>query len=238
MSVRNRVFIGILLIYALGVAFLLYRIVGDLDTRYRESAEESLVETAHLLASLTERESMNDTIPAETLRTAFRSLYARQLDAQIYALHKTRVELRAYVTDRAGRVVFDSLGQAEGRDYSQWRDVKLALQGNYGARSTRDIPSDPRTSVMYVAAPIYRNGEVIGVATVGKPVESFGEFVETSRRNIIVVGVGSLIAVLVLVVIVSVWLVRPFAFFTDYMRYVRRQRTVNFARLARRIVRL
>ena len=62
MSTRNRVFLGILLIYVLGVAFLLYRIVADLDTRYRESAEESLVETAHLLASLIERDVQDGTI--------------------------------------------------------------------------------------------------------------------------------------------------------------------------------
>lgn len=234
MSTRNRVFIGILLIYVLGVAFLIYRIVDDLDTRYRESAEESLVETSHLLASLIERDVQNGVIRAETLGPAFRSLYTRRFDTRIYALHKTRVELRAYVTDRSGRVLFDSLGRAEGQDYSEWRDVRRALAGEYGARTTRDIADDPRTSVMYVAAPIYGQGDIIGAVTIGKPVQSFGQFVEASRRKIITVGVGSLIAIIVLVVIVSVWLVRPFTFVTDYVQYVRRQRTLNLPRLGRR----
>ncbi|MFL6624769.1 MAG: two-component system sensor histidine kinase CreC [Sulfurifustis sp.] len=236
MSTRNRVFVGILLIYALGVAFLLYRIVADLDTRYRESAEESLVETSHLLASLIEREVDDRSIRADRLRPAFQALYARRFDTQIYALHKTRVELRVYVTDAHGRVVFDSTGRAEGADYSSWRDVRFALAGGYGARTTRDIPDDPRTSVMYVAAPIYAHGAIIGAATVGKPVQSFGQFVEASRRKIIAIGVGSLAAVMVLALIVSVWLVRPFALVADYVRYVRRQRTLNFRRLGRRAV--
>lgn len=234
MSARNRVFVGILLIYALGVAFLLYRIVADLDTRYRESAEESLVETSHLLASLIERDVDDRTIRPDRLRPAFQALYARRFDTQIYALHKTHVELRVYVTDARGRVVFDSTGRAEGADYSGWRDVRFALAGGYGARTTRDVPDDPRTSVMYVAAPIYANGSIVGEVTVGKPVQSFGQFVEASRRKIIAIGVGSLAAVMMLAIIVSVWLVRPFALVTDYVRYVRRQRSWNVRRLGRR----
>lgn len=234
MSTRNRVFIGILLIYVLGVAFLLYRIVADLDTRYRESAEESLVETSHLLATLIEGNVRDGKVRVESLKPAFQALYARHFDTQIYALHKTRVQLRAYVTDAGGRVLFDSLGRVQGQDYSHWRDVKLTLEGKYGARTTRDDPDDPRTSVMYVAAPIYAQKRIIGVATVGKPVRSFGQFVEASRRNIISLGIGSLVAILVLVVIVSVWLVRPFTFATDYMQYVRRQKTLNLRRLGRR----
>jgi two-component system, OmpR family, sensor histidine kinase CreC len=235
MSTRNRVFIGILLIYVFGVAFLLYRIVADLDTRYRESAEESLVETSHLLATLIERDVRDGKVHAETLEPAFKALYARQFDTQIYALHKTRVQLRAYVTDAKGRVLFDSLGRAApGEDYLHWRDVNLTLQGEYGARTTRDVPDDRSTSVMYVAAPIYAQHQIIGVATVGKPVRSFGQFVEASRRNIISLGIGSLVAILLLAVIVSVWLVRPFTFATDYVRYVRRQKTLNLRRLGRR----
>lgn len=234
MSTRNRVFLGILAIYVLGVAFLLYRIVADLDTRYRESAEESLVDTAHLMASLIERDVHGDTIDTTALGPAFRALYARRLDVHIYALHKTRVALRAYVTDRHGRVLYDSLGHATGADYSGWRDVKHALAGEYGARTTRDVPDDPRTSVMYVAAPIYGRGGIVGAVTVGKPVESFGQFVDAARRQILAAGVGSLVAVIVLAIIVSAWLVRPFAFFAEYLRYVRRQRSLNLRRLGRR----
>jgi two-component system sensor histidine kinase CreC len=233
MSTRNRVFVGILLIYVLGVVFLLYRIIADLDPRYRESAEESLVETSHLLASFIERDLVKGAIRPERLRPVFRALYAREFEAQIYALQKTRVELRVYVTDRKGRLVFDSTGQAEGEDYSTWRDVQLTLQGKYGARTTRDVPDDPRTSVMYVAAPIQYKNRIVGVVTVGKPVQSFGQFVETSRQKIVEVGVVSVLAVLVLAIIVSVWLVRPFAFVTNFIHYVRTQRKLSLSRFGR-----
>lgn len=234
MSKRTRIFIGILLIYAAGIAFMLYRVVADIDPRYRESAEESLVETSHLLASLVEQNLQAGAIDTARLEPLFKSLYARQFVSQIYSVTKTRVEMRAYITDRQGRVLFDSTGKALGADFSQWRDVSYTLRGQYGARTTPDVENDPSTSVMYVGAPIVWQGGVIGVATVGKPVTSFGQFVSAAREKTLYVGLVSVLAVLLLAVIVSVWLVRPFGLIADYVRYVRAQRSLSFPRLGRR----
>ena len=233
-SKRTRIFIGILLAYAFGVGVLMYRLLGDIDPRYRESAEESLVETAHLMAATIESASPDGALNAEGLRPVFQSLYARRFKANIYGFEKTRVELRVAVVDRAGRVVFDSQSRHEGEDFSQWRDVKRALNGEYGARATPDIDSDARTSVMYVAAPIRQRNKIIGAVSVGKPMQSFGQFVEAARRKTLLVGATSVVAVLLLVVIVSVWLVRPFGLIADYVRYVRAQRSFSLPRLGRR----
>ena len=151
---RNRIFVGVLVAYALGVAFLMYRQLGDIDPRYRESAEESLVETANLMAALIETDSRRRRLRVDGLEPVFRSLYARRFSADIYGVEKTRVELRMTVVDRWGTVVFDSRGAELGADHSQWHDVFLALHGKYGARTTADVEGDPRTSVMYVAVPI------------------------------------------------------------------------------------
>ncbi|MET0352173.1 MAG: two-component system sensor histidine kinase CreC [Rhizobacter sp.] len=234
MSKRTRIFIGILLAYALGVGWLMYRQLEDIDPRYRESAEESLVETAQLMATLVEHQSVDGTLQSEALGPLFQALYARRFEADIFGFIKTRVELRATVTDRDGRVVFDSLGRETGKDHSQWRDVRLALQGDYGARSTPDIVGDHRTTVMYVAAPIRVNDRILGVVSVGKPVQSFGQFVEAARRKTVLVGVTSAAAVLLFAVIVSLWLVRPFGVIADYVRYVRSQRSFSLPRLGRR----
>jgi two-component system, OmpR family, sensor histidine kinase CreC len=234
MTKRNRIFIGILLIYAVGIAFMLYRVLADLDPRYRESAEESLVETAQLMASLVEQDVRAGAIDAARLEPLFKSVYARRFEAQIFSLTKRRVELRVYVTDRTGRVLFDSLGQVTGADFSRWRDVRLALQGEYGARTTPDIEDDPRTSVMYVGAPVRWNNDIVGAVSVGKPVQSFGQFVEAARRKTLYVGLVSVAGVLLLALIVSVWLVRPFGLIADYVRYVRAQRRFSLPRLGRR----
>jgi two-component system sensor histidine kinase CreC len=102
-SKRNRIFLGILLIYAAGIAFLLYRVLADLDPRYRESAEESLVETAQVMASLVEQDVRDGAIDTARLEPLFKSVYARQFEARIFSMTKQRVELRLYVTDRRAR---------------------------------------------------------------------------------------------------------------------------------------
>ncbi|MEO8056916.1 MAG: two-component system sensor histidine kinase CreC [Burkholderiales bacterium] len=238
MSKRTRIFIGILLAYALGVGVLMYRQLGDIDPRYRESAEESLVETAQLLAVLVEGASHDGALQTETLGPLFQSLYARRFTADIFGLEKTRVELRLTVVDRTGQVVFDSMNRHLGADHSQWHDIHLALQGEYGARTSRDVDGDPKTSVMFVAAPVRDRAaggdRIIGAVSVGKPVQSFGQFVEAARRKTLLVGATSVVAVLLLAVILSVWLVRPFGLIADYVRYVRAQRSISLPRLGRR----
>jgi len=233
-SKRNRIFIGILLIYSAGIAFVLYRVLADLDPRYRESAEESLVESAQVMASLVEQDVQGGAIDVSRLQPLFRSVYARQFQAQIFSVTKNRVDLRVYVTDRNGRVLFDSLGQVAGADFSQWRDVALALKGEYGARTTPDVVADPDTSVMYVGAPVRWNSTIVGAVSVGKPVQSFGQFVEAARRKTLYVGAVAAVSVVLLALIMSVWLVRPFGLIADYVRYVRSQRRLSLPRLGRR----
>ncbi len=252
MTKRTRIFIGILVAYALGVALLMYRQLGDIDPRYRESAEDSLVDVAQLMASLVENASPGGELRTDALGPMFRSLYARRFSADIYGVEKTRVELRMTVVDRQGTVVFDSRAAAAtatasagaapsqvGADHSRWHDIYLALRGRYGARTTPDVEGDPRSSVMYVAAPIRDSsaggaGEIIGVVSVGKPVQSFGQYVEAARRKTLELGATSVVAVLLLVVILSVWLVRPFGVIADYVRYVRAERSFSLPRLGRR----
>ncbi len=193
-----------------------------------------MVETAQLLAAIIESHSSDGVLRAEELQPVFDALYAKRFSADIYGVEKSRVELRLSVVDRAGRVAFDSLGSKVGQDHSQWRDVRLALQGQYGARATPDVPGDPKSSVMFVAAPVRVNDRIIGAVSVGKPVQSFGQFIDAARRKTLIVGATSVVAVLLLVVILSVWLVRPFGVIADYVRYVRAQRSFSLPRLGRR----
>jgi two-component system sensor histidine kinase CreC len=233
MSKRSRIFIAILLVYAAGTAFLLYRVLADLDPRYRESAEESLVETSQLLASLVEQDVRNGAIDVARLQPLFASVYARRFDARIFDVSKQQVELRMVVTDRQGRVLFDSLGRETGGDWSQWREVVLALRGSYGARTSAEAPERTQSSVMYVAAPVRAGGAIVGAVSIGKPTRSFGQFVEEARRKTLYVGVLSAVGVALLALLVSIWVVRPLGLLTDFARYVRSQRRLHPASLAR-----
>jgi two-component system sensor histidine kinase CreC len=199
------------------------------------------------MASLIEQDVRDGAIDVARLEPLFKSLYARQFNAQIFSLAKTRIELRAYVTDRNGWVLFDSTGQSDGEDFSKWRDVRMTLDGLYGARTSPDVLGDGTTSVMYVGAPIRwvgqgssggGNGEIIGVVTLGKPVQSFGQFVEAAREKTLYVGIVSVVSVLLLAVAVSVWLVRPFGIITDFLRYVRTQKRLSLSRMTRHALNL
>ena len=221
MSRRTRIFLALIAVYAIGMAALLYQLLADLDPRYRESAEEGLIETAQLMATVIEQDVEFGALPTDRIGGIFRDLYARRFSAQVYQLHKTRVDLRSYVTNRHGVVVYDSTGRALGQDFSRLRDVRLTLLGEYGARTTRDVPSDATSTVMYVGAPIRWNGEIVGVVTLGKPVQSFGQFVAAARKNVIFVGLVSGLSVLMLALVLSFLLIRPLGITSDLFAALR-----------------
>jgi hypothetical protein len=65
--------------------------------------------------------------------------------------------------------------QRSGRFDLAILDVSRTLKGEYGARTTREA-ADQNSSVMYVAAPILRDDAIVGVVSVGKPIQSFQSF--------------------------------------------------------------
>ncbi|MGZ8227778.1 MAG: two-component system sensor histidine kinase CreC [Methylococcaceae bacterium] len=234
MSKRNRIFLGVLLLFTSGVGILLYTVAEDLDTRYRESAEETLVDTAYLLAAWLETDSTEPLIDASRMSLAFERVYKRTFTAQIYAITKHHVDLRVYITDANGIVVFDSLNQETGRDFRSWRDVNKALAGQYGARTTRTDPKNPQSAFMYVAVPITINNKIIGAVSVRKSVASQQELVATVRQKLISVGVIAVMAFLFMLIIVSIWLTSPTLLMHDLIQVFRQEKIAHPRRMLRR----
>jgi two-component system, OmpR family, sensor histidine kinase CreC len=232
---RNRIFVGILVAYLAGVGLLMWSLVDDIAPRYRETAEDSMVETAHLLASLIEPTATQAGPKTDSLAKLFAGLQARRFDALIFGVRKQQIDLRATVVDSKGLVLFDSLGRSEGADFSRWRDVRLALEGKYGARTTRDIESDPMSAVMYVSVPILHDDQIAGAVTVSKPVASLGQFMQAARHKTLVAGTIAAVAALVLMLILSIWLVMPRGLVADYVRRVRMQHNWDLASLWRHL---
>jgi len=224
MSRRSRIFLGVVVVYVAAVVFLLYRVSVDLDPRYRESAEDALVDTANLVATLLERQAYSGVIRTEDLERTLQQLGERELSARIYNVDKTRVDLHVYVTDANGIVLFDSHGRDVGRDYREWRDVARTLAGQYGARTTLADPEDPGSAVMYVGAAIREPAtmetpeHIVGMVGVGKPIAAFSPFIQNAREKLVVVGVIAVAAFAVLLLLVTVWLVRPFGLVSDLAR--------------------
>lgn len=224
MNITIRISLIFLLLSGLGFYYFAHQEIGDTTRRYREATEEPLVDFATVLANIVAVETQHTNSPSllkfEMLREALQHSREARLSAKIYQLLKTSVDIRVYVTDKNGVVVFDSSGRDLGKDYSHWNDVSQVLQGNYGARTSRDDPQY-EVSLLYVAAPIRVHGELLGVLAVAKPNANSNQFIEAAQRNTLLLGLLSFFAVAGLAVVLSLIVTRPIHALTDYVRNIR-----------------
>jgi two-component system sensor histidine kinase CreC len=207
-------------------------ILDSLRTRYLEGVEDPLVDQANILAGIVGHRMEHNQFDPETLYDALKNVYSRSLDAKIYELTKDRVDVHFYVTDASGRVIFDSENKGNiGADYSHWQDVRLTLQGEYGARTTLKDPDDLTSSVLYVAAPVMAEGRIAGVLTVAKSTTNISEFLENAKPKTFKVGIISVLTAVLLSLSASVWIASPIKRLTIYADHVRKGKRVEFPRL-------
>lgn len=223
MSLRTRIITIYVLLMAASFSCLIYLIAEDVRPRYLEAVEDSMVDIAELTAASLAQEISHGKLDLTAINAAMSDLRNRTFSAKIYNIHKNAVDLHIYITDAKGILLYDSTGENKpGADFSQWRDVFLTLQGRYGARSTQvDKNSDAR--VLYVAAPIIKNGEIFGVVSVGKPNDNISFLIAIAKErfifSLLIVG----LAAMGLGIALSVWITRPLKRLLDYMHSVRRE---------------
>lgn len=188
MRIGLHLLLGYFLIVAVAGYFVLSIFVQEVKPGVQRATEGTLVDTANLLAQVARLDMKRGDVTKGQLAQAIGQLNQRPIGANIAGIRKDRNEYRVYLTDSRGKVIFDSLGQAQGQDYSRWNDVYLTLRGQYGARSTRAIADDENSSVMYVAAPVIEQGQIIGVLSVGKPKSAMVPVIRRSERRILLAG--------------------------------------------------
>ena len=220
MSSAARIFTGYVLVFALTAWGVVYTALDVIKPGMRQSAEETLVDTANLLALLVADDVREGTLEGSDFAARLADYAALAFEADIWGVAKREPNHRVYVTDAQGRVIFDSSGRDLGADYSRWNDVWLTLRGRYGARSTTETPGEEGSSVMYVAAPVTHNGEIIGVLSVGKPNLSMQPFIARAERRVWVAAAMALGAALVLAFALAWWQARPVRALVRYARDV------------------
>lgn len=230
--------IRIFFLYAVIFTFCFYYPINwtltNLRFRYLEGVEDLLVDQANLLAAIVGHDMEAGGFDPQSLYEVFRGVYARELNARIYQFDKKSVDIRVYITDNAGRIIFDSGDRKHiGEDYSAWRDVRLTLEGEYGARATLQDPEDLTSSVLYVAAPILVNGEAAGVLTVGKPTTAINTFLQSAKPRIFRIGTIAAIVAIVLSFLASYFLTAPIRRLTRYANDIRAGKRSPFPRLDR-----
>lgn len=218
-----RFFVGYVVVAAVAVLLAMKLFSDQLVPGVRQSVEETLVQTANLMAEMAAGE-MADPKGGQAgvagIEAVFRAYEKRRFDARIYGVLKNEPDLRVYVTDQAGRVVFDSRGRDVGQDYSQWQDVSRTLKGQYGARTSRENEYDGSSSVMYVAAPILKAGQIVGVLSVGKPSRSFQSFIDLAQTKAWQSAWGLFALALLLALAFSFWMTRDLRRLVHYANEV------------------
>ncbi|MGA2224120.1 MAG: two-component system sensor histidine kinase CreC [Syntrophobacteraceae bacterium] len=234
MKLGTRIFIAYLLIFVVCFSYPTYRMAKDLRTRYHEGFEDPLVDVANILAAMVGTEMEMGRFDPKNLYLAFQHVRENFIAAKVYDLLKTDVDAEVYITDASGKVLFDSQNRQNiGTDYSNWRDVRLTLQGRYGARATRRDPNDPYSVVLYVAAPIVVQGKTVGVLTVGKPTTDVNGFVKMARPRIIDIWLLSSAAAILLSFVVSSWITVQIRRLTQYAHDVREGKKARLPELGR-----
>lgn len=220
MPLGIRIFLVYFLFVGLAGWFVLSTVMDEIRPGVRQSTEETLVDTANLLAEILRDEVKAGRLQQSRLPELLKAYGQRQPRAQIWGLEKNRVNHRIYVTDAQGIVLLDSTGTAVGQDYSRWNDVYLTLRGEYGARSTKEDPHDEDSSVMYVAAPIMDGARIIGVVSVAKPNSSLQPYIERSEQRLAWLGGGLIVLGLLIGALLSWWLSAALRKLTAYAQAV------------------
>lgn len=220
MNITLRLLLGYFLIVGLAAWFVLNIFSQEVKPGVRQTMEETLVDTAHLLAEIAAEEMASGRANTARFAAIFERYRAREPHAYIWEFKKDTLDLRVYITNEKGIVLYDSGGEAVGQDYSKWNDVYLTLQGRYGVRTTQADPGNSRSTVMHVAAPILRNGKTVGVLTVAKPTLSVQPFIDRSRQRIERAGWWLMGGALAIGLLFTWWLTRSINLLRRYARDV------------------
>ncbi|QDQ27099.1 two-component system sensor histidine kinase CreC [Chitinimonas arctica] len=238
MRIGIRIFLGYFVMVGLVAWFLLDTSRERLRPALKQSMEDTLVDTANLLAEFSRRDLVAGTVAKGEFARNLEAFADRRLNAEIWGIRKDKPNHRIYVTDAQGMVLYDSNHLADGQDYSRWNDVYLTLQGRYGARTTRGDPADPTSSVMHVAAPVQHDGKLIGVVTVAKPIDSVRPFFQQALDGLTRAGGLVLVAGGLLGLLLSWWITRSLTRLEQYAQAVARGERVSLPALSGREVRV
>lgn len=234
MRLGTRIFIAFLVILSISFYYPIQRIARDLRLFFLESVEDPLVDQANVLAAVVGAEMEAGRFDPGEFHRVLEGVRSLPLSARIYDFTKTTVDVRIYMTDDSGVVIFDSGDREnEGADYNHWRDVSMTLQGEYGARTTRSDPEDPSSSVLYVAAPILVQGRTAGVLTVAKPTANINAFLAGAKPRLFRIWFASALLAVLLAFFVSRWITRPVTLLTRYAHDVRDGKRVALPALDR-----
>jgi two-component system, OmpR family, sensor histidine kinase CreC len=216
-----KLFLVYFLLVGIGLFTFFSNATQQLHPIIRQSAENAMLDTANLLAEILASKTHDDQLAPQFFNQVFEHYQLRNMNASIWEMKKQYPDLGLYITDIKGKVLFHSDQQEIGKDYSRWLDVSRTLKGEYGARTTRVEANNDLTSVMYVAAPILKHNQLIGVLTVFQPTSSSQPFIEFAHQQLFTQGSLILLIALGVGAVLTYWLTRSIRQLSSYVQKVR-----------------
>lgn len=216
-----RIFLGYFLILSLAAALMMHTHVNTVQPALRQTVEDSLADTANLLAATLSSQTATSSVDAAEIQHWLDAYMQSPQRALIWGVSKHDAGLRIYVTNEHGIVIADTRHDAIGADYSRWNDIYLTLKGQYGARSTPAISPAESASTLYVAAPwVNSDHHIIGAVSVSRNVQGLQPYVDRIRADIfrdaaMILGLALLSATLL-----SAWIARSVEKIARYARAV------------------
>lgn len=234
MKLGLRIFLCYFLIFAACFYFPINWVLDHLRVRYLEGVEDPLVDQANIMAAIVAKEMEKGSLDEKKWEMIFNEVKSRELSSRIYDFEKKNVDMSIYITDKNGVVIFDSEERANiGKNFLKWRDVRLTLRGEYGARTTRKYVNDNKSSVLYIAAPIIIKGRIEGALTVAKPTTNINNYIDKAKPEILRVSLLSALCAIVLSLVATLWIIRPINRLKLYAEDIRQGKRTPFPRLDR-----
>lgn len=185
-NISLKIFLGYFALVGLATWFVLTIFVDEVKPGVRQAMEDTLVDTASLLAELAVADVKSGNLQNGNFALSLARYQVSSNKASIWGIPKHSSDYRVYITDTRGIVIFDSAKLALGQDYSRWNDVYLTLRGKYGARSSPVVAGDKHgDTIMYIAAPVRDDKKIIGSLTVAKANRTLLPFIERAQNKII-----------------------------------------------------
>lgn len=183
-SIHWKVFLTHMLVLVVPGIFLAWHVRRGIEESYLHSTEESMIDTATVVAELYARLYRQHGADPAALGRELAAVYANldqgyRIKARLFGFTKAEVDTRLLAYDRGGKLLFDTAkADLPGADHSAWRDVRLALRGEYGARWELDRA---RQQVhLFSTLPVLVEGEIVGAVSVSKSTNRIRNFIVRS----------------------------------------------------------
>jgi two-component system sensor histidine kinase CreC len=210
-SIHWKVFVFHLAVLILPLLYIAGKVRTSIETSYLHSTEEGMIDTAAVVSEFYARLHGEFGADSEKVAGELARVYSNlnetyEIKARLFGFTRAEVDTRLLVYDPAGRVIFDTKGIATNQDFSKWRDVHLALQGQYGSRWELDKPH--QRVLIYSTLPVFVDGKTVGAVSVSKSTNRIRNFISRSLEDFVVPGFIALALATAMAYVLSAYITR------------------------------